>query len=237
MPYGPVPVTQAAAGMRRVLALAYLLVWAWEEHVRAARLQKDAPTNRIVVLFDEVEAHLHPKWQRVFLPSLIKIVDGLLVKGQVEAISGNPVKVPNYLASALFRKIPRTVQIISTTHAPLVTASVEAAWNLDLDKLFAFDLRRSDRSARPKVRLGETPWAAQGDVVNWLVSGAFGLKQARSKDAELVIEAAEEWMRGEYDTLPDGLKSKEDIHAQLCRVLAGHDPFWPRWIVKMEGNK
>jgi hypothetical protein len=32
MPYGPVPVTQAAAGMRRVLALAYLLVWTWEEH-------------------------------------------------------------------------------------------------------------------------------------------------------------------------------------------------------------
>ena len=30
MPYAQVPVTQAAAGMRRVLALAYLLVWVWD---------------------------------------------------------------------------------------------------------------------------------------------------------------------------------------------------------------
>ena len=90
MPYGVVPVTQAAAGMRRVLALAYLLVWAWDEHRRACELQKEEPVNQIVLLFDEVEAHLHPKWQRVFLPSLMKVVDGLLVKEQVEAITGDP---------------------------------------------------------------------------------------------------------------------------------------------------
>lgn len=34
-------------------------------------------------------------------------------------------------------------------------------------------------------------WAKQGDVVNWLVSDAFGLRQARSIDAERAIEAAE----------------------------------------------
>ncbi|HVI00237.1 MAG TPA: AAA family ATPase, partial [Enhygromyxa sp.] len=35
MAYGEVPVTHASAGMRRILALAYLLVWTWREHVRA----------------------------------------------------------------------------------------------------------------------------------------------------------------------------------------------------------
>jgi hypothetical protein len=151
-----VPVTQAAAGMRRVLALAYLLVWAWEEHVRAARLQKDVPTNRIVVLFDEVEAHLHPKWQRVFLPSLIKVVDGLLVKGQVEAISGNSAKHPNKRAASLLKKIPRSVQIIATTHAPLVLASSETVWNQSSDKLFDFDL-----DANRQVRLEEVDFEAR----------------------------------------------------------------------------
>ena len=58
MPYGRIPVTQTAAGMRRVLALAYLLVWAWDEHLRVSQLKKEPPTNRIVFLFDEVEVRL-----------------------------------------------------------------------------------------------------------------------------------------------------------------------------------
>jgi hypothetical protein len=234
MPYGSVPVTQAAAGMRRVLALAYLLVWAWEEHVRAAGLQKDSPTNRIVVLFDEVEAHLHPKWQRVFLPSLIKVVDGLLVTGRVEAIKNDPAKILDQKARAVGKEIPRSVQIIATTHAPMVLASVETLWRGDKDKLFILDIKRDDPGTKAGVTLAETPWARQGDVVGWLVSNAFGMRQARSKEAEDAIEAAEKWMRGEFGSLPAALDSKETIHAELLRVLAGHDPFWPRWIVKAE---
>ncbi|EYF03415.1 Hypothetical protein CAP_5608 [Chondromyces apiculatus DSM 436] len=45
MPYGrDVPVPMASAGMRRIVALAYLLVWAWQEHVRAAELLDEPPT-------------------------------------------------------------------------------------------------------------------------------------------------------------------------------------------------
>jgi hypothetical protein len=33
-PYGTVSVTHASAGIRRILGLAYLLVWAWHEHLR-----------------------------------------------------------------------------------------------------------------------------------------------------------------------------------------------------------
>ena len=236
MHYGLVPVTQAAAGMRRVLALAYLLVWAWEEHRLMSELQKENPTNRIVFLFDEVEAHLHPKWQRVFLPSLMKVIAGLLVKGQVEAITKDPGKSLDQKANSALKQIPRSVQIIATTHAPLVLASVETLWRDDQDKLFIFDLKRDDPSSRPRVTLTETPWAAQGDAVGWLVSETFGMKQARSKEAEIAIEAAEQWMRGDGAHLPDNLRTQEAIHAELCRVLAGHDPFWPRWVVKTEAK-
>jgi hypothetical protein len=41
-------------------------------------------------------------------------------------------------------------------------------------------------------------------------------------------------MRDAHDLLPEGLTTQEAIHAELMRVLAGHDPFWPRWIVAHE---
>jgi hypothetical protein len=81
----------------------------------------------------------------------------------------------------------------------------------------------------------EVLWAKQGDTVGWLTSEIFGLKQARSKEAEIAIEAAEVWMRnGDINELPDNLRSHTQIHQELLRVLPGHDPFWPRWIVTSE---
>ena len=36
-----------AAGMKRVLSLAYLLVWTWSEHIQAAELRREKPTDRL----------------------------------------------------------------------------------------------------------------------------------------------------------------------------------------------
>src|SRR5436305_295295 len=38
MPYGTVPLILASAGMKRVISLAYLLAWAWQEHQRPSPL-------------------------------------------------------------------------------------------------------------------------------------------------------------------------------------------------------
>ncbi len=202
--YGSIPVTQAAAGVKRVLALAYLLVWAREAHLRAAELLGESPEDRMVVLYDEVEAHLHPKWQRIFLPALTDVVSSLLHEGGM-----------------------KSVQLIATTHAPLVLASVEPLFDEERDKLWNFELS-TDR----QVHLVSLPWAMQGDASKWLVSEAFGLKQARSREAQEVIEAAEAWMRGDLPALPDGLRTPQEIDKRLRQVLAGHDRFWPRWIVR-----
>ena len=85
------------------------------------------------------------------------------------------------------------------------------------------------------VHLCEQPWAKQGDVVNWLVSDVFGLAQGRSLEAERAIEAAEAWMRGATSELPAALATAEAIDAELKRVLAGHDEFWPRWVLWQRG--
>lgn len=78
MPYGEdVAVIHASAGMRRVIALAYLLTWAWQEHVESAKLRGDAPTREIIFLIDEIEGHLHPQWQRTIVPALLKVMEAL----------------------------------------------------------------------------------------------------------------------------------------------------------------
>jgi hypothetical protein len=198
LPYGEVPVTHASAGMRRVLALAYVLVWTWYEHTEAARLMNVAPLDELVLLVDEVDAHLHPTWQRVILPALFDV----------------------------FPEIERSlrVQVLASTHAPLVLASVETLFDEQRDQLLHFALREG------RIVVDPIPWAKQGDAVNWLVSEAFGLHQGRSREAERAIEAAEAFMRG-APTPPD-LDTREKIHAELLRVLADHDDFWPRWLVE-----
>jgi hypothetical protein len=205
MGYGQaVPILHASLGVRRIAGLAYMLSWAWREHLLASKQLGQEPSSRIVMLFDEIEAHLHPRWQRAVVPALLEVVQ------------------------TLTNDAGASVQLIAATHSPLVLASVEPVFDSARDKLFVLDVEDH------VVSVKEQPWAMQGDVINWLVSDSFGLRQARSLDAERAVEAAEAWMRNDHHALPPELATKEAIHAELQRVLAGHDPFWPRWIVKLE---
>ena len=204
LPYGTVPVTQASAGMKRIIGLAYLLVWAWSEHVEAAKLSNQSPTDQLILLIDEVEIHLHPLWQRLFLPALFTAINRLSDKLQV--------------------------QVVATTHSPLVLASIEPIFDESKDRVNIFEIIDGI------VKVREYPWAKQGDVIDWLVSDVFGMRQARSKEAERAILAANAWMRGERDALPKDLANEEAIHQELLRVLADNDQFWPRWIINRENK-
>jgi hypothetical protein len=211
MPYGTVPVIHASAGMKRILGLAYLLVWTWYEHLQASRLRKKQPVDQITLLIDEVESHLHPQWQRSILPAVLEVAAGLKL-------------------AVLKQKIK--IQAFATTHSPLVLASLEPIFDEEIDRLFLFELQGEE------VTLNEFPWTKQGDTVGWLTSEIFGLKQARSKEAEIAIEAAEAWMRGDtMNTYPEHLRTPSQIQRELERLLPGHDPFWPRWIVTTEKRR
>lgn len=201
LPYGRVPITLAAAGMRRVLSLAYLLVWAWDEHQRAAELKKQESTDRIVLLFDEVEAHLHPKWQRVFLPALLEAVRSL----RDSSLGAN-------------------VQLIATTHAPLILGSVEENWNPEIDHLFDFDLSGQE------VTFNDREFARHGSAENWLSSEAFDMSTGYPIGAEKAIQEADEFMLKYPDPVdaPEGAKS--DVHQKLLSVLGGDDEYWPFWL-------
>jgi AAA domain, putative AbiEii toxin, Type IV TA system len=110
-----VPVTLASAGIRRALALAYFLVWAWHEHKVAAQLLNKQPEDRFVVLFDEPETHLHPRWQRQIAPSVLAAVNEL-------------------------RGSTGDAQILMATHSPLVLASLEPIFEESKDELFHLQL-------------------------------------------------------------------------------------------------
>lgn len=204
MPYGQdVALVHASAGMRRIAALAYLLVWTWREHRLACEQTHRKQAKEIIFLIDEIECHLHPQWQRCIVPALLRVM---------QALTG--------------KKVP--VQLIVATHSPLVLASVEPEFDEEKDAVFNIQLRDG------QAHVQKEPWSKQGDVVNWLVSDSFGLRQARSLEAERAIEAAEAWMRGDKSALPEKLSTQAAIQKELLRVLAGHDEFWPRWLVETQ---
>jgi hypothetical protein len=114
MPYGQdVPVVHVSSGMRRIIALAYLLVWAWNEHSKAAEQIGEEFTDQIVFLIDEIEAHLHPAWQRTVVPGILSVMELLSVKA--------------------------SVQLITATHSPLVMTSVEPFFDEKSDAWFDLD--------------------------------------------------------------------------------------------------
>ncbi len=203
-PYGDeIPILFASTGVRRILSLGYLMLWAWQEHLKAGQVygaKPEAPTQHIVLLVDELEAHLHPKWQRTIVHALMTAAQQLM---------GAHVKV----------------QLITATHSPLVMASLEPRFDEACDKVFHLDLHDG------AVSLNEWPWIKQGDVSDWLVSDLFELRQARSLEAEEAIAAAERCMLGQSSQNPSHLQTHAQITARLREVLSSMDDFWPRWHV------
>lgn len=109
-PYGDVPITHCSAGVQRIVSLAYLLIWAWEEHVKIAESIRRPTAQSMVLCIDEMEAHLHPLWQRTILPAVMNAVQEIASEVQI--------------------------QVLVVTHSPLVLASAEPIFDNDQDKLF-----------------------------------------------------------------------------------------------------
>ena len=199
-----VPILYASAGIRRIVGLAYMLLWAWIEHDLAARLLGEERTSQVVVLFDEIESHLHPRWQRSILKSVLHIADMLQLKS--------------------------AIQLIAATHSPLILASAEPLFDSRTDAWFDLDLERRDTSSEVVLRRRE--FVRRGDVSNWLTSEAFDLKEPRSIEAEEVIVKARELLRRkENPTVTEAQEVDALLHRA---ALPDIDPFWVRWGAFLE---
>lgn len=161
MPYGQdVPVLHASAGIRRILSLAYVLVWAWEEHCKAAKLLQEPPSEQLVLLIDEVESHLHPQWQRRIVPALLAVAKTLLHQSDAQ------------------------LQLIAATHSPLVMASSEPEFNAESDAWWDLDIEQK------QVVLTRRPFEKHGDAERWLLSEAFDLPSTRPLEYEALVQTA-----------------------------------------------
>lgn len=167
MPYGVVPVLHASSAIRRIVSLAYCLTWAYSEHRKACFFRGIHPTSQMTFLMDEVDAHLHPNWQRKIMGALLDSIGemlGFLMKGKV--------------------------QIIASTHSPLVMASLEDVFDEGKDKWLDFDFEKNG-----SISFTEREFEKLGTSESWLKSKAFDLKDTRSIDSSQKIRQIRELLK------------------------------------------
>ena len=198
---GAVPILHAAAGVRRVCTLSYVLTWAWKEHRLVADYMGEPTTRSVIMLFDEVESHLHPRWQRTILGSLRNLGSALLDDA--------------------------SLQLVVTTHSPLVMASAEAWFDPKQDAWFDLDLEGDP----PEATLRERQYLPHGSAGAWLTSEAFDLATDRgSVEAETAIVRARALLRDPDPSLAEIMAAHEALRAALPDV----DAFWVRWNAFVE---
>lgn len=162
--YGSVPIIYESAGIRRVMTLAYLIVWAWEEHKIQAKQASKKEERQMVIILDEAEAHLHPKWQRVLLPALVGI------------------------GADLHEEL--AIQFLVATHSPLVMASTESVFDPDKDKLFHLEMSEDGRVTFKELRFalqGTSDSWLQSDVFGLGFAGSAEAERALRR-ANQVLE-------------------------------------------------
>ena len=183
---GPVPVVHTSAGVRRAVALAYMLNWARSEHDLAAEQTGYPAARQVIILFDEVESHLHPRWQRSILRSLREA------------------------GSAIFADVD--FQYLVSTHSPLVLASAEPWFDAEKDAWFDIDLAGDP----PQVCLQKRPYVPLGTAGHWLTSEAFDLATDRgSIEAEEAVLKAKEILREPEPELDLVMKVDGDLRRTL----------------------
>jgi len=184
LPTGATRLKYASSAVRRMAALAYVLVWAVSEHLRAAKDLGVDSNKQIFILLDEVESHLHPRWQRSCVNGVMTAIEKLC-----EATDYGE----------------HSVQAFVSTHSPLVMASFEDAfhkWNGTVGgagdaneipncKWFDFDVDPSQRSEDGReVTVRERDFEPHGTAEGWLTSEAFNLKSTAlySPEVETLID-------------------------------------------------
>lgn len=175
MPYGKsVLLPHCSSAIKRIVTLAYFLVYAWKRHLETAELLGKEPAKHFMLLIDEVEAHLHPKWQRKIVPALLSVLSPL----------------SNEL----------DIQLAIATHSPLVMASLEPIFEQKKDLWIDFDLNSQgeiDIIQREFEKQGNAENWLESEAFNlsssraleyeYLITAAKKLMRAEYPDKEEII--------------------------------------------------
>jgi hypothetical protein len=82
-----VPVVHASSAVKRIVGLAYLLVWSWHEHRRACALLGESAADEMTVLIDDIDSHLDTRWQRRIFNGVREAVDQVAPGAHVQGLA------------------------------------------------------------------------------------------------------------------------------------------------------
>ena len=199
------PVVYASSAIKRVLSLAYCLIWAIEEHKRACELLYIEPAFFVTFLIDELEAHLHPKWQRTIMDSLVSVLDYVrLIEIQKANVSVDPIQ-----------------QILLVTHSPLLLTSMEDIFQPPKDSWFDINLEEETKN----IVIEEKIFIKKGSASYWYTSEAFDLKTDFSRKKEALFERISKFTGNDNVETVEALA----ITQEMYEVLPDIDILWPRW--------
>jgi phosphopantothenoylcysteine synthetase/decarboxylase len=119
------------------------------------------------------------------------------------------------------------VQLLTTTHSPLIMASVEPCFDREKDAWFDLDFEKN------KVVLTRREFEKHGDAATWLISEAFDLKSGRSVEYENLVARASALLETDK---PD-IKQIKKVNEELIAALGPKDEFlfsW-RYVCKQKG--
>ncbi|TAD90276.1 MAG: ATP-binding protein [Alphaproteobacteria bacterium] len=203
MSYGSIPATKASAGIKKILGLAYGIIWAIERHLDFAKITAMKKSRTLILLVDEIEGHFHPKWQRVIVKALWFAVR--------DAWGSDDV------------------QLVFTTHAPLVMAGAEDIADPNLDTQVLVDLEGTP----PQAVINASPWTKHGTVADWLDSQQFG-EVLQSSDAYANAHAALATLIAQDHASDEEIAN---LQTQLQAALPDDDPAWQEWSWFLEDRK
>lgn len=163
---GETPITLASAGILRILCIAYMIVNCWHEHKLISETQGKEPGKSFLLLIDEIEIHLHPRWQRKILAAVLEV------------------------AKAITEDEGFQVQVICTTHSPIVLTGIEPHFDPEKDKLLDLQLTPGAPGERGTVELREVEFEKLGSVGEWLMSDMFNVDDIPEPNAEALKKRA-----------------------------------------------
>lgn len=196
-----IPITFASSAVKRILGLVYLIHWAWLENRKWSERFGEESAKHLTLIVDEPEVHLHPKWQRKILPALLEVF-GVLSSGNA-------------------------IQIIASTHSPLVLGSLEDVFDAKTDKWYDIDLVSSSESDSHEVLLQQREFKNYGDYSMWLTGEAFDFETSRTKHAEAVYKEALAYIEsGSMDT-----RRLEELNNKILAAFDEEAPFSIDWKI------
>lgn len=134
-----------SSGMQRIILFVYCIVLAWNEHKFITKHKNQKLADRFIILIDEIETHLHPRWQKKILTAVLEV------------------------AKAITEDEGFQVQVICTTHSPIVLTGIEPHFDPEKDKLLDLQLTPGAPGERGTVELREVEFEKLGSVGEWLM--------------------------------------------------------------------